>query len=403
MRNIACINELAVIKIVMKNMLLKDVALIREKYEAISRLTGNSFNIFKLIGVLNKEVSFHSKFISELLNPKGSHSLGDTFLLLFLDGFGVLEQFDSRNVKVLTESYVGRLSDDYLDGGLIDILLHDGKSALVIENKIFAGDQKYQLVRYHNYARRNFKYFKVLYLTLNGDLPDKISIGESNIEFDNISYENEILEWLEKCREKAVSHPTLRETISQYIGAIKILTNQTENKLMSEEIIKAILKDHESIKSYFDLRRKDVESGVKKDLLERFKDQMRALANKLKLRPEFDDQFGMKKEPTYLKFHFEDSKKGFYISLCFCSWDKYFVLQLDCNDNERDNCRQEVLSMLPDRDKDFNEIWIKWFEGNLKHWTENSEPWLMIINGELKSIIESKFQVIIDSLIEFEK
>lgn len=384
-------------------MLLNDVSFVREKYEAISSLTGNNFNIFKVIGVLNKEVSLHSKFISELLNPKGSHSLGDTFLLLFLEKFGVLEEFNSKDIIVLTENYVGKLSDDYLDGGFIDILLHDGKSALVIENKIFASDQIHQLVRYHNYAQRNFKYFKIFYLTLEGDSPGKTSIGKSGIEFDNISYENEILEWLEKCREKAVSHPTLRETISQYIGAIKILTNQTENKLMSEEIVKTILKDHESIKSYFDLKRKDVESAIKKDLLERFKNQMRTLANKLKLRPEFDDQFGLKKEPTYLKFHFENSKKGFYIGLCFCSWDKFFVLQLDCNDNERDSCRQEVLSMLPDRDKDFNEIWIKWFEGNLKHWTDNPEPWLMIINGELNSIIESKFQVIIDCLIEYEK
>ncbi len=387
----------------MEKLLLSDVSRIHDKYEKLSNLTGDKFNIFKLLGVLTKEVSLHSKFISELLNPKGTHCQEATFLNLFLKRFGLEGKFDLKNTKVLTEFYLGRISSNYSRGGFVDILIRDESRAILIENKIYAKDQMMQLARYYNYAKGNYKDVKIFYLTLDGDNPSDASKGEYSIPVEYISYRTDILGWMEECKEKAVNHPLLRETISQYIGGIKMLTNQTSNKFMANEIIESVLQDTERLKSYFALQRKDVETGVKKELLFRFKNQMLELANEFDLRPEFDDQFGLVKQPTYLKFYFKDSSKGFYISLCFCSWAKWFVLQLDCNNHERDNCREEVLRLLPDRDDKFNEIWIKWFEGNLKDWDANVEPWLMIATGELKSNINTKFSTIISCLAEYRK
>ncbi len=66
------------------NSLLKEVKAIREKYEELSRLNGENFNLFDILDRRTEEVKTHSAMIAELLIPKGSHGLGDEFLKLFL-------------------------------------------------------------------------------------------------------------------------------------------------------------------------------------------------------------------------------------------------------------------------------------------------------------------------------
>ena len=45
---------------------------------------GEFFNIFNVIGLSSEEVRLHSAFIAELLNPQGSHGVGNLFLKEFL-------------------------------------------------------------------------------------------------------------------------------------------------------------------------------------------------------------------------------------------------------------------------------------------------------------------------------
>ena len=65
--------------------LLSGVSEIKKKYDEIAILTGENFNVFNILGLSTKEVRTHSAFIAELLNPKGSHGQGDTFLKLFVE------------------------------------------------------------------------------------------------------------------------------------------------------------------------------------------------------------------------------------------------------------------------------------------------------------------------------
>jgi len=55
--------------------------------EAMSRATGEQFNMFRVLGVGHLEVKTHSPILAELLNPKGKHGQGDVFLSLFLYRF----------------------------------------------------------------------------------------------------------------------------------------------------------------------------------------------------------------------------------------------------------------------------------------------------------------------------
>jgi hypothetical protein len=58
---------------------LQQVSLINDKYRQITELTGEGFNIFRILKVETKEVRMHSALISDLLNPNGSHGKADAF------------------------------------------------------------------------------------------------------------------------------------------------------------------------------------------------------------------------------------------------------------------------------------------------------------------------------------
>lgn len=227
--------------------LIENVGIISKKYDDIARLTGENFNIFSVMSMQSDERYTHSAILGELLNPKGSHGQGSIFLKLFFDEVFELrniKDFDFENAKIILEEFIGRRSDNTDFSGYIDIVIKDSNNVIVIENKIYAGDQQDQLKRYKNYYPKSV----LLYLNLFGHLPTKESTVdlEINIDYHVISYHNEILNWLVKCHKEAIEQSMLRETIKQYSNLIKILTNQTINDKMSEEIIKVIQKDFKS-------------------------------------------------------------------------------------------------------------------------------------------------------------
>lgn len=195
-----------------------------------SRQRGEQFNLFRICGVNHYETT-HSAILAELLNPKGSHGQKDTFLSMFLKDTG-LENFcfDTSTAVIRTE-----YSMEY---GRIDILISnkDGK-AVIIENKIYAADQYKQLMRYQEFALRNYGNgnFRILYLTLNGHYA---SIQSGNgVGYINISYRNEILKWIDNCISYCVSKPIIRETLIQYSNLIKELTNQDMEARYTEELL----------------------------------------------------------------------------------------------------------------------------------------------------------------------
>lgn len=223
--------------------LLQHVSIISKKYDDIAKITGENFNVFSIMSMESNERYTHSAFLGELLNPKGSHSQGSVFLKLFFNEIITLneiENFDFENAKVILEEHIGLIDEEYSKGGFIDIVIKDNNNVIVIENKIYAGDQKNQLLRY----KKHYKNCKMFYLNLFGEEPSKESSGnlESGHDFYIISYYSEIINWLRKCHKETVEQPIIRETIKQYLYLIKKLTNQTTNQEMSEEIVKLISK-----------------------------------------------------------------------------------------------------------------------------------------------------------------
>lgn len=229
--------------------LLTKIAAINKKYESIAEITGENFNIFRILKRETREVETHSAFIAELLNPKGSHGMKEKLLELFITQFNV----DSapNESKELQKTQVN--VEEVTNNGRIDIVIKFSNGrVVVIENKIYANDQGQQLVRY----KEVYKNCHLLYLTLNGNEPSDISITKDDKsklaigkDFLIASYKEDIIKWLVLCQKESASKPLLRETILQYIYLIKHLAHQTMNEDQKHEIVEAIVNNPNYIES----------------------------------------------------------------------------------------------------------------------------------------------------------
>jgi len=255
--------------------LLNQVSKISKESKELSILKGENFNVFKIFDMERDENKMHSRFIQTLINPKGDHERGTIFLELFLEVLNKADYFEDINaVNTKVEHDIGRIfiNDDQSTGGRIDIYIWDASKSISIENKIYAGDQEKQLVRYINY---NPDSNDVFYLNLFGNEPDgdfatgkyksDLNEGVDRPDFYCISYSETILSWLEKCQKEASDFPIIRETIKQYIITIKRLTGQLINQKMDQDIKNLIKRNFESA----NLIAKNIDE-VKKEVVNEF-------------------------------------------------------------------------------------------------------------------------------------
>lgn len=221
--------------------LLNQVGIVTKKNTEILDASGGRFNMFKVCGVNHYE-NTHSAILAEFLNPKGTHGLKSKLLECFVEIFcleNIKQNFKNEKASVFTEYSTSE--------GRIDILIKDTESnAIIIENKIYASDGWEQLKRYESFAKK--EYIKgncqILYLTLWGYEASEQS-GEG-VVYTPISYQTDIIRWLEKCVSIAVHFPIVRETINQYINHLKSLTNQDMNTKNIEEVVEILAKNIDS-------------------------------------------------------------------------------------------------------------------------------------------------------------
>lgn len=274
--------------------LLNRTSQIRQKHELVAELTGENFNVFRILGLQASENRTHSAFLRELLDPRGTHGMGDAFLKAFIrmlrskishvEALRMDQLIEELQIaaEVVTELHLGYKSEDLTKGGRVDLaikLLASGWS-IFIENKIYAGDQECQLLRYKNEDSNAL----LLYLTLDGDDASEYSTEnpvsgdklESGVDYFPISYGGQILTWLEDCAKEASSRPLVRETIVQYAHLIRYLTHQNSSNLMTQDITKMVLSGKEAFLAFKAIQHSD--SEIKVAIIEVVNSQMRNLA-----------------------------------------------------------------------------------------------------------------------------
>ena len=208
-------------------------------------------NIFNALHKENDEVRLHSRFLSFLLSPASSHNKGNFFLNSFLK---IIKRESLQDEKYL-DVYPNEENKSEKDK--IDILIKGNKQALIIENKIHAGDSNTefggQIETYIDTVRTNgiaLENISVVYLTPNGHEPSEESMGKySDKKIHLLSYKREILNWLNECI-KNLSQPEdifLKECLNQYSTLLKKLTNYIN--MEDQQKLIDIISRNENLKS----------------------------------------------------------------------------------------------------------------------------------------------------------
>lgn len=228
-------------------MIEKILQSVQEVHKNSSNPQKSEFNIFTVLQIESEEVRLHSRFLGELLNVSGSHGCKTLFLKQFLKILNVQDLFPNLNrVTIHIEKYIGAVTAE--TGGQIDLLLTDDlNNCLIIENKIFAGDQENQLLRYYNFGCQQEKRggsVKIIYLTLHGYSASDFSVGQENNHnfYESISYKNHISSWLEECELMISENSKLSIILQHYNHLIKKLTgmeSETEQAKTIQEINKS--------------------------------------------------------------------------------------------------------------------------------------------------------------------
>ena len=212
--------------------LLDKAGSIIDKYETISRETGGDFNIFEIADISTKETTV-CRVLAELLSPLGHHGQKGDYLEIFL-------RYYLRYNFAKAEIEKARVTREYpADGRRIDIVIEVGGRFIPIEVKIYAGEGIDQCYDYFNYAKRMDGKARVVYLTLYGHLPSEYSAKDlSDNKILPLSFAYDVLGWLEKCLAlpETIRKAPIREILIQLVSAIKNLTNQMEDRPMTDMV-----------------------------------------------------------------------------------------------------------------------------------------------------------------------
>ena len=200
----------------------------------------NNYNILTTVLKEHDEVRLHSRMIASLLDPSGEHYQSNLFLDKFLEVLNVPEfQIDSEKCSV------------YREYKNIDLYITDSNKHIIMENKVYARDQKEQIKRYIEIIKKensNLKFndILVIYLSLDRDEPSEYSLGNLSIKdnlikrdsesialFKSIHYKTELLKWLKSSQYEIQNITNLNEVFRQYIDVVKMINNQYKDKIMS--------------------------------------------------------------------------------------------------------------------------------------------------------------------------
>ncbi len=187
-----------------------------------------SYNLFTISSYNSYLENFHSDIIASLLDPKGLHQQGSTFLHLFIEYLNSqyncnIHSSDFQNAIVTRET------------GRLDIWIRDetSKQSIIIENKINnAGDMDDQIDRYFAYSEnaRKYKVNAVVYLSLDGTKKAPPTIENLEHLVKNIgaftNLDNDLVHgWLKPCQESHGNTDSL-SVIHQYAKLIQHLANK---------------------------------------------------------------------------------------------------------------------------------------------------------------------------------
>jgi hypothetical protein len=387
--------------------LISEVSIRRKTFDQFKKKYGSLLapDFFVMDYLHNYETGL-SSILAELLNPKGSHAQGTLFIESFLNVIGLDDNWKDgvENVELKSE-----VSTDY---GRPDIVIEykDGR-VIIIENKPWASDQKDQLQRYTGYGEAQYKNWVLIYISNNEPTSienDKRESLEKDRKFKQIRYDKEIVSWLEQTSSK-VKPLHLRVFLEEICRWIDKNINGSVPMEESREIVEAITKDPDSLKSAFYIYKTFPE--VQDYLISKLNKELPKRLEKKRLEEEgygftIEGEFSREKysciyiditpkedrdAKLYVCFSFEgkDYKNLIWgISLRGKLFEKF------SNDAQQDTKAEEIKEVnKKDIWHEVKNIMDKEFSSGKSSdwwpWYDNVEPWIDIFEGRLsEKIIE---------------
>lgn len=198
----------------------------------------NDYNPLLIIRSQSDEVRLHSRIIHSLLDTRGNHCVGALFLEPFLEMLGFRGFFVDLDKVFVKAEYKH-----------IDLYISDNDKHIIIENKIYADDGNKQIERYINTLDSGVdcENIAVVYLSVSEKeiAPHSLGqwridkeyliCGDKRITYKNITYENEILSWIESCQSKAKNLMNLNATLEFYKDCVKKITKG--DKMALEQLL----------------------------------------------------------------------------------------------------------------------------------------------------------------------
>lgn len=220
---------------------LYNLKLIYNKYKVIDSLKSH-FNVFDLIINPYDEVHLHSRMIYSILTER---KFQKQFLMSFLNSIDVglpenVAFSDFKNISVEREKAFSNGRIDLF----ISFKIKNISYNVLVENKLLACDQPKQMDRYSCYMNSYPNDNNVVcYLTLDGSAPSEDSTKRLD-KIKLISYDNEIMNWIEDCIKISSREPGVREVLIQYSSLLERLTGKDVDFIM--ELKESLLKDPEN-------------------------------------------------------------------------------------------------------------------------------------------------------------
>lgn len=339
--------------------LLGEAARLYERHEAGRP---EPFNVFSVLRSDADEVNLHSRFLVALLDHRKPGDTERHNLKAFIGSVANVKKFDQGGVAVDRERHN------------MDILITNARrQALVIENKIWAGDQERQLQRYYDelevlgYQDDNIH---LLYLTPLGHEPSDNSRGELPKEkIKNIAYgDDNFQNWLRDCQQRAYDEPALRESIAQYLRVVQKLTGTDFSEAYMKALKELCLeKDKDHLILVHDLKIAMEEAWI--DLIERlWKDIESKLRVEISDLPEQHEVSNITREciGKLVKEHRNHSCGLYYrfrdeaqLGIELSTWDRRLFYGVQCHRDK--DAYDEIREKLPERDYGkASEWWPRW-------------------------------------------
>lgn len=148
---------------------------------------GHDYSLLSSVLKPNDEVRLHSRFIYSMINPESLHYKGAIFLEAFLNQLpSPLNSWINLNDAIVEK-----------ENDQIDLLIHDGNNFLIVENKVDATDQPYQITRYIQTIQERFELSKrtiaekiaVIYLSAKRKLPSNKSQSLAGFKYKGTQIE----------------------------------------------------------------------------------------------------------------------------------------------------------------------------------------------------------------------